>query len=121
MEDKMTWLPANWAHESAPSTASNRISLRIVGTVLRTVFIVAVLMVTIQVALPQSETVWTAYETPADLFRMALGLLVSIWILFQLFSLPKDEQAYRTWSWLGLAAVPFAVICALAMWGFFQA
>lgn len=117
----MTWLPASWAHESAPSTASNLISLRVVGTVLRTVFIVAVLLVTIRVALPQSETVWTAYETPADLFRMALGLLVSIWILFQLFSLPKDEQAYRTWSWLGLAAVPFAVICVLAMWGFFQA
>ncbi len=117
----MAWLPANWAHEHTFSAASNRISLRVVGTVFRTVFIVAVLMVTIRVALPQSETVWTAYETPADLFRMALGLVVSLWILFQLFSLPKDEQAYWTWSWLGLAAVPFAAICALAMWGFFQA
>jgi hypothetical protein len=34
----------------------------------------------------------------------------------QLFILPKDAQAYRTWLYLGLAAVPFALILVVAAW-----
>jgi hypothetical protein len=45
-----------------------------------------------------------------------LGLLVCVWIIVHLFMLPKDPESYRTWVYLGLAAVPFAVICAIAVW-----
>jgi hypothetical protein len=43
---------------------------------------------------------WSAYETPGDLIRLALGLLVCVWILFQMFMPPKDPEgalsrAYR--------------------------
>jgi len=119
MEENMTWIPIDWARHP-PEAESSRFQtshgLRIVGTVLRTVFIIALLAVTIRVALPQNETIWTAYETPGDLIRMALGLVVCLWIGFQLFVVPKDLQAHRTWVYLGLTAVPFALVCALALW-----
>ena len=115
----MARTPFGWARhppEAASSGAQIPRGLRIIGTLLRTVFIIALLAVTICVALPQNETIWTAYETPGDLIRMALGLVVCIWIGVQLFVVPKDVQAYRTWLYLGLTAVPFALICVLALW-----
>jgi hypothetical protein len=30
--------------------------------------------------------------------------------------LPKDPEAHRTWVYLGLVAVPFALICLIAVW-----
>jgi hypothetical protein len=115
----MSWLPVRWApHASEAESSMSTVSsgLRVAGILLRTVFIMAVLAVTARVALPQNETIWTAYETPGDLVRMALGLVVCVWVVFQLFSVPKDAHAYRTWIYLGLAAVPFAVYCAFAIW-----
>jgi hypothetical protein len=73
-------------------------------------------VVTVHVSGPQSETIWSAYETPGDLVRMALGLVVILWMLIHLFMLPKDAEGYRTWLYLGLAAVPFALILAFAVW-----
>ena len=83
---------------------------------LRALFIAALLVVTVRVSSPQSETIWSAYETPGDLIRLALGLLVCVWIVVQMFMVPKDPEGYRTWLYLGLVAVPFAIICAIAVW-----
>jgi hypothetical protein len=91
-------------------------ALRIAATGLRTIFIFTLLALTVRVSLPQSETIWTAYETPADLIRFCLGLALCGWFLFLLFNGPKDVQGYRTWLYLGLAAVPFALICLFAVW-----
>jgi hypothetical protein len=74
------------------------------------------LALTIRVSMPQSETIWTAYETPADLIRFCLGLALGVWLVFQFFNGPRDAQGYRTWLYLGLAAVPFALICLFAVW-----
>lgn len=115
----MSWFPVAGARHPSETDLSNPkipAGLRIAGLLLRTIFIVALLLITISVSLPQNETIWTAYDTPADLVRMALGVAVCLWIAAQLFRLPKDASAYRTWLYLGLAAVPFAVICALAIW-----
>lgn len=90
--------------------------LRIVATVLRVVFIFTLLALAVRVSLPQSETIWTAYETPADLIRFMLGLALCIWLVSQLFQGPRDAQGYRTWLYLGIAAVPFAIICLFAVW-----
>jgi|SRR5215470_5243398 len=90
--------------------------VRIVGHVLRAVFLLALIVVAIRVSAPQSETVWSAYETPGDLVRLVLGAAVAIGILVQLFRPPKDAQAYRTWALLGIFLAPLAVVVALIDW-----
>jgi TRAP-type C4-dicarboxylate transport system permease small subunit len=90
--------------------------LRVAGAILRALFIGALVVVTVRVSAPQSETIWSAYETPGDLIRLALGFGVCLWIVVHLFMLPKDPEAYRTWLYLGLAVVPFAVLCAIYLW-----
>jgi hypothetical protein len=90
--------------------------VRVASIALRAVFMACLLVLTVRVSLPQNETIWTAYDTPGDAVRLALGFAVCIGILIQLFTVPTDAQAYRTWLYLGLAAVPFALICIFAVW-----
>jgi TRAP-type C4-dicarboxylate transport system permease small subunit len=91
-------------------------ALGIAAIVLRTLFIVLLLVLTLRVSLPQSETIWTAYDTPADLVRLILGLGVCAWLVYQLFQVPKDAGSARTWLYLGLVAVPFTLITLFAVW-----
>jgi len=117
----MSWMPIEWVRRADPGNPQSGFSdptagLQTVGAILRAVFVVAILLVTLRVSMPQNETIWTAYETPGDLIRMGLGFAVCAWIVVQLFWLPTDTRAYRTWLYLGLAAVPFAVICVIAVW-----
>jgi hypothetical protein len=117
----MTEMPIDWAPQAIPPdtrspAAKVPAGLRVAGSVLRTIFILALLVVIVLVSMPQNETIWTAYETPADLVRMALGFAVCCWIAVQLFIMPKDAQALRTWLYLGLVGVPFALLCAAALW-----
>lgn len=86
------------------------------GLTLRSVFIIALGVLMFRVALPQNETIATAYDTPNDLVRLILGLAACAWLLVQLFQVPRDAAAYRTWFYVGLAAVPFALICLFATW-----
>jgi hypothetical protein len=91
-------------------------SLRVAATLLRTVFICLLIAVTLRVAMPQNETIWTADDTPADLVRLILGLIVSVFLIAQLFWGPKDAHAYRTWLYLGLAAVPIGLVLLVVVW-----
>jgi hypothetical protein len=90
--------------------------LRFAGIVLRTIFVCALLVITVRVATPQSETIWTVFDSLGDVIRVALGLVACIWIVAHLFMLPKDAEGYRTWIYLGLALVPLALACAIAVW-----
>jgi hypothetical protein len=90
--------------------------LRIAGIVLRSIFLCALLVLTVRVSLPQNESIWSVYETLGDLVRVALGFIVCVWILFHLFMLPKDAKGYRTWIYLGLVLVPLALACVIAIW-----
>ncbi|HZC56249.1 MAG TPA: hypothetical protein VE396_09425 [Xanthobacteraceae bacterium] len=90
--------------------------LRIASILLRAAFLFILMALTVRVSLPQSETIWSAYETPGDLIRLWLGIGVCIWLVFQLFHGPSDAHGYRTWLYLGLVAVPFAAICLVAIW-----
>jgi hypothetical protein len=98
---------------SAPEPVSGR---RVVATLLRTLFIFLLIAVTLRVAMPQNETIWTVDDTPADLVRLLLGIVVSIFLAVQLFYGPKDAHAYRTWLYLGLAAVPIVLVLLVAIW-----
>jgi len=122
----MSQMPLDWARQQSPPNA--RVSgarsslaevpngLRIASAILRTLFILALLVIIALVSKPQSESIWTVYDTPADLVRVVLGFAVFAWIAVQLFILPKDAQAHRTWLYLGMVGVPFALICAAALW-----
>jgi hypothetical protein len=90
--------------------------VRIVGSILRAIFLCTLVVLAIRVSAPQSETIWSAYETPGDLVRLVLGAAVAIGILVQLFRPPKDAQAYRTWAYLGIVLAPLAVVVAVAAW-----
>lgn len=91
-------------------------SIRVAGLLLRALFIIVLIAVTVRVSLPQSETIWTAYDTPNDLIRLALGLGVCIWLVVQLFRKPVDAAGYRSWLYVGLAGIPFALICLFYIW-----
>lgn len=92
------------------------IGLRTAAIILRSAFICALMLLTLRVSMPQSETIWQIYDAPADVVRLALGVAVCVWLAIQLFRLPRDAAGYRTWLFLGLLAVPFAVICLIAVW-----
>jgi len=91
-------------------------ALRIPAILLRTIFVCTLVVLTLRVSMPQSETIWSAYETPADLIRMILGFALCVWFAILLFQGPRDAHGYRTWLYLGLVAVPFALICLFAVW-----
>lgn len=103
-------------HQTESPAANIPTWQRIAGLTLRSVFILALVALTAIVSLPQNETIVTAYDTPNDLIRLVLGIAVCIWLTMQLFRLPHDPAGYRTWFYLGLFAVPFALICLFALW-----
>lgn len=90
--------------------------LKLAGAVVRALFMCLLIALILRVSSPQSETIWSAYETPGDLVRMALGLAAGGWILVHLFIPPKDPASYRVWLYLGLVLVPFTIVCAIVVW-----
>ena len=101
--------------ENSSPKAEVPVILRMGAIVLRALFIGALLVVVARVSTPQNESIWSAYETPGDLIRLALGVAVGLWILLHLFMLPKDPEGYRTWVYLGLIIAPFALALAIFM------
>ncbi len=102
----MAWMPIERAQRKSPPEGAAPFSLRFLGAILRIAFIALLLVVTVRVSLPQNETIWTVYDTPGDLIRMALGFMVCLWIVFQFFSAPKDAHSHRTWLYIGAVALP---------------
>jgi hypothetical protein len=92
-----------------PAASTIPMGPRILAIILRTLFLGALVVVTVRLSSPQSETIWTAYETLGDLIRLALGFAVCLWIVIHLFMLPKGAEGYRTWVYLGLVGAPGTV------------
>jgi hypothetical protein len=99
-----------------PSDAKLSTTVRLAGMAVRTLFIAILVIITARVSSPQMEQVWSLYETPGDLIRVALGLVVCIWLAVHVFILPKDPNGYRIWLYLGLAILPLAVLCTIVVW-----
>jgi hypothetical protein len=120
-EKNVSWVhmdrarPANAPGQAAPASSVSP-GLRLLGNILRVAFIACLLVLTVRVAMPQNETLWTVYDTPGDVVRLALGFAVCVWVAIQLFRPPKDAHGYRMWTWFGLIGVPFAIICLIAIW-----
>jgi hypothetical protein len=103
---------------TAPQVPSTHLSraVRVAGKVLRAVFILTLVVLTAHVASPQQETVWSVFEAPGDAARLAIGLLVCLWLVVHLFTPPKGTDPYRSWFYLGLFVVPLALISVIATW-----
>lgn len=91
-------------------------SLWIASIVLRTSFIVALLTLVGHASMPQTQPIWTIYDGVPDLIRLVAGAAAFVWTALQLFALPRDAQAYRTWFYLGLAGTPFLIVCIIGTW-----
>jgi hypothetical protein len=90
--------------------------LRTAGIVARALFLVALTILVARVASPQHIGRTWFDMSLGDLVRAALGLIFCGWMLAHVFILPKDDAAYRTWIYLALAAVPLAIVWAIAIW-----
>jgi hypothetical protein len=86
------------------------------GLAVRTIFIAILIIVTARVSSPQVERMWSLWETPSDVIRVALGAGVCFWLLAHIFIVPKDDAGYRAWLYLGLAILPLSVLCAVVIW-----
>ena len=86
------------------------------GVAVRTIFLLVLVVLTARVASPQMERLTSLYETPGDLIRVLMGVAVCAWFLVNVFRLPKDSGAYRTWMYLGVALLPLAALCAYVVW-----
>ena len=92
------------------------LGLRIAALILRAVFIGILIVLVARVSSPQSETIWSAYDTPGDLIRVVLGLVACFWLLYSAFTLPKDDGAYQSWIYISLLAGPLALACVIVFW-----
>jgi hypothetical protein len=86
------------------------------GMAVRAIFIIILTVITARVASPQVENIWSVFETPSDLIRVALGFAACGWFVAHIFVVPKDADAYRTWLYLGLAILPLSLLCAFVVW-----
>lgn|SRR5581483_904253 len=86
------------------------------GVAGRTLFLIVLIILTARVASPQIERLSSVYETPGDLIRVLMGVAVCAWFVVNLFILPRDAGAYRTWMYLGIAILPLSVLCAFVVW-----
>jgi hypothetical protein len=103
-------------HDVRTSASTVPPALRTLAIVLRTLFLGALIVIVARVSSPQSETIWAVYETRGDLIRFALGLAACVWLVINIFVLPKDAEGYRTWFYVGLVSVPLGWAIAVAKW-----
>lgn len=101
------------ADETTPKLSS---SVWAGGVAVRTIFLIVLIVLTARVASPQMERLSTIYETPGDLIRVLMGVAVCAWFIVNVFKLPKDGGAYRTWMYMGFALLPLAALCAYVVW-----
>lgn len=106
-------LPLDTAGKSEPKPP---VGVWLGGVAVRTLFLIVLTVLTARVASPQIESLSSLYETPGDLIRVVLGFSVCVWFIVNLFILPKDAGAYRTWLYLGVAVLPLSVLCAFVVW-----
>ena len=111
-----TDLPVNPARKAENTVSKVPTHIWAGGVAVRTLFLIVLTVLTARVASPQIERLSSLYETPGDLVRVLIGVGVCAWFIVNLFILPKDAGAYRTWIYLGLAILPLSVLCAVVVW-----
>jgi hypothetical protein len=90
--------------------------VKFAGMAIRGLFLAVLIAITARAASPQVENIWSVLETPADLIRVAVGLVACAWFTAHIFIPPRDPHAYETWLYLGIALLPLALLCAVVVW-----
>ncbi|MGA8316067.1 MAG: hypothetical protein WB768_09455, partial [Bradyrhizobium sp.] len=111
-----TDLRINQTRKAESATSKPSFSVWAGGVAVRTIFLIVLTVLTARVASPQMERLSSIYETPGDLVRVLIGVGVCGWFIVNVFKLPKDAGAYRTWMYLGLAVLPLSLLCAFVVW-----
>jgi hypothetical protein len=111
-----TDLRINRTGKAENATSKPSFSVWAGGVAVRTIFLIVLTVLTARVASPQMERLSSIYETPGDLVRVLIGVGVCGWFIVNVFKLPKDAGAYRTWMYLGLAVLPLSLLCAFVVW-----
>ena len=62
------------------------------GLAFRTLFIIALAVLTARVASPQIEKLRSVFETPDDLIRVVLGFALCTWCVANVFVLPRTPR-----------------------------
>jgi len=106
-------VPAKAANKSGPKVP---VSVRIAGIAVRAIFLIVLTVLTVRVAKPQVENIWSVLETPSDFIRVAVGFALCAWFLVNIFIPPRDAGAYRIWMYLGPAILPLSVLCVVVGW-----
>jgi hypothetical protein len=98
----------------APQPVPTRI--KTAGLVSRSLLLIVLGLMAARVSAPQHlGSTW--YDVPrGDLIRALLGIGFCIWMLVELFILPKDPASYRTWMYLGVTLLPLGVVCLIVVW-----
>jgi hypothetical protein len=78
----------------------------IAGIVFRSLFIVALALGVLWSSLPADRGFVALNSLPTpDLIRVGLGMGICLVVLVQVFIRPRDEGAYKTWAYIGVACV----------------
>jgi len=98
----------------APESHSSR--LRAAGIISRSLLLILLCLMAARVSAPQHlGSTW--HDVPrGDLIRALLGISFCVWMLVELFILPKDPAAYRTWIYLGVTLLPLGIVCLIVVW-----
>jgi len=85
--------------------------LKIVGTLVRSVFIVTLIAVTASISLPEhlTATALAHYSVP-DFIRAAIGIAICAGMIVQLIKIPKDDEGHKTWVFIGLGLIFVAAV-----------
>jgi len=90
--------------------------VRLLGFTLRGGFILLLAAMIAHASLPQNDRFRTILETLANLMRIALGAILFAWVLWQGLAPRERAPALRASLRLGIAGVPLAVLCLIAIW-----
>ena len=107
-----SWRPTTRLERLEPLTAR----VKIAGLFFRSLLLIVLGLMAARVSAPQHlGSTW--YDVPrGDLIRALLGIGFCVWMLVELFILPKDPASYRTWMYLGVTLLPLGVVCLIVVW-----
>jgi hypothetical protein len=104
----------------APSMRRRRM-ITIAGITFRSVFIVAFAFAALWSSLPVDTAISGIPRLPpADFARVVVGAAVCLGAIIRLFYLPKDDHAYLTWTYIGVACLITLALLAVIGLGIYR-